>query len=308
MSGPAPGLAASGLTKWFGQVIALNDLSFTVDAPIVGLLGPNGAGKSTLIKLLVGQLRPSRGSVRLLGQRPWANRGLMARLGYCPEHDRFYEDLTAAGFVTVLTRLHGFSGREAARLAGEALERVGLADQAGRPVRSLSHGMRQRLKLAQALAHRPEVLVLDEPLSGMDPSNRGRTIEMLKFEADRGVTVVVSSHVLHELEAMTSQILLINRGRMVAEGQVRKIRELIDAHPHRIALAAGRPRELGRELLLHEDVVRVEIDAGRLIVETRSPDACYDRIGELAAQGDFQIRSMVSLDDNLEAVFRYLVQ
>jgi ABC-2 type transport system ATP-binding protein len=299
---------AIGLTKWYGQVIAVNDLSFTADAGIVGLLGPNGAGKSTLIKLLVGQLRPSSGRVLLGGQVPWANPSLTARLGYCPEHDRFYEDLSALDFVVVLTRLHGFGSARAEALSRAALERVDLTGQADKPVRALSHGMRQRLKLAQALAHRPQVLVLDEPLSGLDPIQRLRLISLLRAEAEAGTQVLVSSHVLHELEAMTDHILLINRGRMLAEGAVERIRALIDDHPHRIALTVDRARELGQVLLGHEDVVRVEVDGDRVVIETAAPDACYDRIGELACEGEFQIKAMVSLDDNLEAVFRYLVQ
>jgi len=299
---------AAGLCKWYGQVVALNDLGFAVDAPVLGLLGPNGAGKSTLLKLLTGQLRPSKGEVRLLGEVPWDNRRLMARLGYCPESDRFYEDMPALEFAALLTRLHGFRAPDAHRLARAALEQVELGEVAGRPIRSLSHGMRQRLKLAQALAHAPEVLVLDEPLSGLDPLQRARSIELLRDLGDRGVCVLISSHVLHELEAMTDHILLLHRGRLLAQGAVGRVRELIDAHPHRIALEAGRARELARALLAFEDVVRVEVDGARVVVETRSPDACYERIGELAASGAFELRSMLSLDDNMQAVFRYLVQ
>jgi len=167
--------------------------------------------------------------------------------------------------------------------------------------------MRQRLKLAQAVAHRPRVLVLDEPLTGLDPVQRARAIDLVREEAQAGVRVLVSSHVLHELEAMTDRIVLLHRGRLVAEGAVARIRDLIDAHPHRIALVADRPRPLGQELLAADDVVRVEVDDQRVIVETRQPDACYARIGRLAVEADFGIQEMVSLDDNLEAVFRYLV-
>ena len=301
-------LQAEGLVKWYGQIIAVNNLDFATDASIVGLLGPNGAGKSTLIKLLVGQLKPSKGNISLMGHKPWCNQALLAKLGYCPEHDRFYEDMSAAEFVTVLTRFHGYSQKQATDQAQVALQRLGLDEHAQKPIRNLSHGMRQRLKLAQAIAHKPRVLILDEPLSGMDPANRSQTIELLRQEADTGTFVLVSSHVLHELEAMTDHILLLNQGRMVAQGQVSKIRELIDAHPHRIALTCDRVRDLGRELLQYEDVVRIEVERSQLVVQTRDPDACYDRIGQLATNGEYQIQSMVSLDDNLQAVFRYLVK
>jgi ABC-2 type transport system ATP-binding protein len=232
----------------------------------------------------------------------------MAHLGYCPEHDRFYEDMSALGFVSILTRLHGFSTKDANRLAVEALDRVGLVEQSKKQVRKLSHGMRQRLKLAQAIAHHPDFLVLDEPLTGMDPLNRSRTIDLVRKEAARGVNVLVSSHVLHELEAMTDQIILLNQGRVVAEGQVQKIRKLIDKHPHRLSIKAEKPRDLGCELLKHEDVIRVKITKSELVVETDNPDVFYDRIGQLAEEGHYQIRSLVSMDDSMEAVFRYLVQ
>jgi ABC-2 type transport system ATP-binding protein len=299
---------STGLTKWFGQVIAVNDITFQSRAGIVGLLGPNGAGKSTLIKLLSGQLRPSKGEVRVSGQTPWGNRRLLSSLGYCPEHDRFYEDLTPLQFVSLLTRLHGYPADEARKLSGEALELVELTQKIDKPIRTLSHGMRQRLKVAQALAHQPGWLVLDEPLSGMDPVGRARMIRLFRNKAEEGTAVLVSSHVLHELEAMTTDILLLNKGRLLAQGQVQAIRELIDSHPHRIALQADRLRDLGRELLKYDDVVRVEVSGERIVVETRSPDTCYTRIGQLAAGGDFHVGSMVSLDDNLEAVFRYLVK
>ena len=305
---PKAFIQAEGLTKWFGQVIAVNDVSFESSVPILGLLGPNGAGKSTMIKLITGQLRPSKGSLRVRGETPWSNRRLLAGLGYCPEHDRFYEDMTPLQFVQVLTRLHGIDAARSRELAAAAIERCVLFAVRDRPIRTLSHGMRQKLKVAQAMAHRPRWLVLDEPLSGMDPVSRADMIRLFREEAESGVGVLVSSHVLHELEAMTSDILLINRGRLLAQGQVQSIRELIDEHPHRIALTADDPRALGRELLRHDDVARVEVEAGRVVVETRDPDACYDRIGELAASGSYPIHSLVSLDDNLEAVFRYLVK
>ncbi len=300
--------SAQGLAKWYGQVIALNDVSFEIQAPIVGLLGPNGAGKSSLIRLLTGQLRPSKGRVSVMGQAPFGNRMLLARMGYCPEHDRFYEQLTAYQFLEMLTRLYGVEAAGAARLADEALSRLDLTKQRDQVIFTLSHGMRQRLKVAQALAHQPDWLVLDEPFSGMDPIGRAKMIRLLRQQAEGGCRILLSSHVLHELEAVTSDILLLHQGRLLAKGMIQSIRRLIDEHPHRIALTAKNPRELGRELLKYEDVARVEIENDSLVVETRSPDACYDRIGELALAGGFQIKSMLSLDDNLESVFRYLVK
>jgi ABC-2 type transport system ATP-binding protein len=304
----AAAYSVSGVSKWFGQIIAINDLTLESNTPVVGLLGPNGAGKSTLIKLLTGQIRPSRGQVRVFGEDPWNNIKLMARLGYCPEHDRFYEDLTVLQFVALLTRLQGYAPDRAHELAQAAIEQLELDSKRDAPISTLSHGMRQKVKLAQAIAHKPDWLLLDEPLSGLDPVSRAKVIVQVRALAESGAMLLVSSHVLHELQAMTSDILLLNKGRLVAQGQVSEIRKMIDAHPHRIALSAARPRELGRELLKFDDVARVEVESERIVIETRSPDACYSRIGELAASGDFPIDAMYSLDDNLEAVFRYLVK
>jgi ABC-2 type transport system ATP-binding protein len=302
-------LSAQHLSKWFGQVMAVHDLTFDCHGSVVGLLGPNGAGKSTLMKLLTGQLRPSQGEVRLQGEAPWGNRRLLSWLGYCPEHDRFYEDLTPLQFVIFLVSLCGYDPDQARTMAQDALKLVLLEEEKWHaPIRTLSHGMRQKLKVAQALAHRPKILILDEPLSGMDPVGRAQMISLFRQQAQQGVWLLISSHVLHELESMTSQILLLNHGRMVALGDLHRIRELIDAHPHRIALTCDRPRALGQALLSFEDVCRVEVQPEGLIVETRVPDACYDRIGELAAGGEFAIRSMVSLDDNMESVYRYLIR
>ncbi len=301
-------IQAEGLSKWFGQVVAVNDISLDLQAPILGLLGPNGAGKSTLLKLLVGQLKPSRGRLRLMGQRPWSNPALMAQIGFCPEHDRFYENMRSAEFVESLCRLHGFSKAEARRRSDQALEQVGLEQRGAQPIHSLSHGMRQRLKVAQALAHQPRLLLLDEPLNGLDPAQRARIISLVRQLAEEGVGVLISSHVLHELEAMTRHILLLHHGRVLATGQVSAIRDLIDAHPHRIALDSADPRGLARELLSHEHVLRVNLSGARLEVETKNPDACFLAIGDLAADGHYGIQSLEGLDDNLEAVFRYLVK
>jgi len=301
-------LQLESVSKWYGQVIALNGIDCRSDVTILGLLGPNGAGKSSLLKLLVGLARPSRGRVRVFGQEPWRNRRLLADLGYCPEHHRLYEGLTALQFVTLLLQLNGYRAAQARQLAEAALERVELVGKRQAPLATLSHGMRQRVKLAQAVAHQPCWLALDEPLTGMDPLGRSLTIELVRQLADQGVRVIVSSHVLHELEALTSDILLLHRGQLLAQGPVARIRELIDEHPHRILLKCRQTRRLGQRLAGYQYVRRLEFDSGSLVVETDRPDEFYTLIGELAAGDDFVIEAMMSLDDNLEAVFRYLVK
>jgi ABC-2 type transport system ATP-binding protein len=302
-------VAAEHLSKWYGQVSGLNDVSVLVPPGITGLLGPNGAGKSTFMKLITGQLRPSKGQVRVLGEPIWANPALFQRIGFCPEQDAFYDRMTGREWVTALAGLHGFDERTAADAAARAIAAVELTEAADRKIGSYSKGMRQRIKLAQAIAHEPELLILDEPLSGMDPLMRRRTVKQIKEWARAGTSVLVSSHILHEIESMTSNIVLINNGRIVAEGDVHQIRDLIDEHPHTVSIRTAQAHAVARELLADEGVVSVRFDPGGLVVETARPDAFYARVTDLAASGRFgPIDEITSPDDNLQAVFRYLVK
>jgi ABC-2 type transport system ATP-binding protein len=302
-------IATEHLSKWYGQVSGLNDVTVTVPGGITGLLGPNGAGKSTFMKLVTGQLRPSAGAVRVFGESIWGNPAQYARLGFCPEQDAFYERMTGLEWVTALARLHGMSPDVAEAAARRALETVDLLDAADRKIGAYSKGMRQRVKLAQAIAHDPELLILDEPLSGMDPIMRRRTIRVIKEWGRAGKSVVVSSHILHEIEAMTSTILLIHNGRILAEGNVYQIRALIDEHPHTVSIRAADPRALARRLLMEEDISSLRFEPGAVVVETPRPDAFYARLTALAASGeDGAIEEVTSPDDNLQAVFTYLVK
>jgi ABC-2 type transport system ATP-binding protein len=303
----SPNIVCENLARWYGEVVALSDLSFSSSEPLLGLLGPNGAGKSTLIKIMVGLLRPSRGKISIMGEPPRGNLRLLGGLGYVPEHHRFYPELTPRQFLLALLELNGYRGQSAEKLALEALEKTGLSARMHSPIGSLSHGMRGRLKIAQAIAHRPRWLVLDEPLNGLDPIGRLEMSQLMKELAHQGAWLVVSSHILHEIEALTSEILVINKGRLLAQGNMARVRELIDSHPHRIMIKTPQPRELGREMVLWPHLSRLEFESGGLVAETRQPDEFYDSMGQLAAAGEFSIEAMVSLDDNLEAVFRYLV-
>jgi ABC-2 type transport system ATP-binding protein len=296
-------------SKWYGNVIGLNKLSLRIPAGVTGLLGPNGAGKSTLLQLATGQLRPSQGTVRVLGQKVWDNPALNRLIGLCPEQDAFYEWMTGSDFVRTCARLSGMNRRAAAAAADEAIARVGMTEHMNRAIRGYSKGMRQRTKLAQALVHSPRVLFLDEPLTGTDPVARRDMIDVIRGLAADGCSVLVSSHVLHEVQALTASIILLHRGRLVAEGNVRDIRDLIDKHPHRIVLVGDRPRALAARLAEYDDVVGIEFmdrESG-LRVETRQPDAFYARLPGLATEGGMALREVFSEDDNLEAVFKYLV-
>jgi ABC-2 type transport system ATP-binding protein len=306
----APIVQASHLSKWYGQIIGLNDVTVTIPAGITGLLGPNGAGKSTFLKLITGQLRPSKGDISILGEPIWGNPAIYARIGFCPEQDAFYERMTGLEWVGALLRLNGRGERESRDEARRALEAVDLLDAADKKIGAYSKGMRQRVKMAQALAHDPELLILDEPLSGLDPLARRRAIRLVKEWARSGKSIIVSSHVLHEIESMTSNILLINQGRILAEGNVHQIRDLIDNHPHTVSIRADDPRALAREFLAADDVLslRFEHDAV-LVVQTATPDAFYARLTTLAAGGHLgAIHEVTSPDDNLQAVFQYLVK
>ena len=243
-----------GVSKWYGNVIGLNKFSVRIGPGITGLLGPNGAGKSTMLQLATGQLRASQGEVRVLGHRTWNNAALMRHIGLCPEQDAFYEWMTGLDFVGTCARLTGMAPRAARAAAERAIAQVGMTEDMRRGIRGYSKGMRQRIKLAQALVHEPRVLFLDEPFSGTDPVARRDLIAVIRGLGESGRSVVVSSHVLHEVEALTRNIILLHRGRLVAEGRIEQIRDLIDGHPHRIVLVTDDYRALAARLVRWEDV------------------------------------------------------
>jgi len=302
-------IVADRVSKWYGKVVGINDFTVSIGPGVTGLLGPNGAGKSTFIKLLVGALRPSKGKLEVLDQQIWGNRRLLTRIGYCPEHDGIYEDLTGREFVTFMARLAGMSPPEAAERAEAVLEQMGLGKAAHRLLREYSKGMRQRAKLAQALVHDPELLLFDEPLTGCDPLARAQITQMIKTAGQAGKIVIVSSHILHEIESMTSEIVLLYKGQVLAEGNIYRIRDMIDEHPHQIRVECDRPRELGQQLVLSPEIRAVEFpDEGTLVLETHQPDACYPLIPKLALAAGIKIRSLTSPDNNLQAVFEYLTQ
>jgi ABC-2 type transport system ATP-binding protein len=297
---------AERLNRWYGRVIALNDVSLSVPEGVTGLLGPNGAGKTTLMRIIAGLMRQSSGSIEVLGARPWDNPELQSRTGYCPEHDGFFEGLTGRDFVESLARLRGV--RDVRAASGAALDRVRLGPASDRRIVTYSRGMRQRLKLAQALVHRPSLLILDEPLTGCDPVVRQELVALVRSLAVEGVSVIVSSHVLHEIEQLTRRIVLVHRGRLVAAGDVETIRGLIDRHPHAVDLVTSRPRDLAAALAKEPSVVGIEVSERSVRARTPSPDAFYARLPGLAVEAGLEIEEIGSPDDSLEAVFRYLTE
>jgi ABC-2 type transport system ATP-binding protein len=307
-----PIVTTEHVSKWYGQVIGLNDVTVSVPPGVTGLLGPNGAGKSTFMKLITGQLRPSKGDVKVLGEPIWRNPHLYFQIGFCPEQDAFYDRMTGLEWVTALVRLNGLTDKEAGEAAHRALAMVDLLEAAGKKIGAYSKGMRQRVKMAQALVHDPQLLILDEPLAGMDPIGRRKTIRLIRDWGRAGKSIIVSSHILHEIESMTSNILLINNGRILAEGDVHQIRELIDEHPHTVYVRAAEPRRIAREFInadTGDDVRSLRFEEGAVVVETGKPDAFYARLTDMAASGEFgPIEEVTSPDDNLQAVFQYLVK
>jgi ABC-2 type transport system ATP-binding protein len=304
-----PVIEFDSVSKWYGHVIGLNNLSLQLWPGVTGLLGPNGSGKSTLLQLATGQLRPSQGIVRVLGYRPWNNPPLYRVIGLCPEQDAFFEWMTGREFLTNCALLDGLGPQGARQAAVRALEAVGMTEHADRPIRGYSKGMRQRVKLAAALVHDPFVLFLDEPLSGTDPVARRDLIDLIVAWGREGRTVLFASHIFHEVQAVTRNIVLLNRGRLVAVGDVRQIRDLIDTHPHRIVVRSPNARALAAKLVRSDDVVGIEFrrDDGAIVVETRRPDLFYRRLPHLALEADTPIDEVYSDDDNMEAVFKYLV-
>lgn len=301
-------LEARSMTKLYGPVIGVNDVTLDLEPGVIGLLGPNGAGKSTLIKLLIGQLRPTEGSVKVLGESPWNNQRLFARIGICPEQDSFYDEMSGLEFVTRLARISGLGARAKER-AEFALERTGSTEFMHRKIGEYSKGMRQRTKVAQAIVHEPEFLILDEPLTGTDPTCRRSIMNLIGELGALGMSILVASHVLHEVEAMTDQFVLVYGGRVLASGKVREIRSLMNEFPHRITIRCADAKVLAHALVreLSIDGVEIDVDRGELVVLTKEPGAFYGGLPAVAKASGVAVSELVSADDTLEAVFNYLV-
>jgi ABC-2 type transport system ATP-binding protein len=299
-------VVADHVSKWYGHVLGVSDVSWNLGGGIVGLLGPNGAGKSTLIKMMAGLLRPSRGSLTVFGSSPFDDVNVRRRIGYAPEHEKTWDELTPLELVTAMAELAGVPASESHRAATKAIAEMGMSDAQGRRIKGFSKGMRQRTKLATAIAHDPDFILLDEPLTGVDPMARIDIVERIRKLAQSGKTVVISSHVLYEIEALTSEIVVIYRGQVLAEGNVYEIRKLIDRHPHRIRIDCDKPHVIGSALAAADHVARIAFERGAIVVETRDPDRCYDQLSDIVLAGGVAISAMTSPDNNLGAVFEYL--
>ena len=302
----APAITLTGVSKWYGDVLAVNEVSGEFGPGVTGLLGPNGAGKSTLLKVITGMLAPSLGEVTLLGEPPFDNAKVMRRVGLVPEQDAVYPGATARQMVTYLTRLQGYSAGEARSRAERALDRVGLTPAMNRSVQGYSKGMRQRMKLAQALTSDPEVLVLDEPMNGLDPIARRDMTRLIRDLGEGGCAVIVSSHILHEVEGMTRRILLLDHGRLVADGTIEEIREDLSDRPLAVHVECADVRAIAKGLVTLDGVRRIDLGAQSVDVLTVRPDGLFRELARLSAEESTSIRRYGPTDETLEAVFRYL--
>ncbi|KQC14009.1 MAG: hypothetical protein APR63_06520 [Desulfuromonas sp. SDB] len=304
----SPVVEVDKLSKWYGNILGIVDVSLTIGAGIKGLLGPNGAGKSTFLKLITGQLKPNIGTVKIFGLPLPSNPQLLTRVGYCPEYDSYYREMTGFEFIYSLVKLSGYDSRESVDKANQALVEVGLEERAGDLIKHYSLGMRQRLRIAQSIAHHPDLLILDEPLKGVDPIWRNKIINIIKSYQQQGKTVIVSSHILHEIEAMTEDIILINQGKVFAEGDIHYIRDLIKSHPHKIYVKTEESRKMAGGLINREEVLSINFSDQGLMVETLDRDKLLDLIAQLIIEKNIEVKELTSPDDNLQAVFKYLTE
>jgi ABC-2 type transport system ATP-binding protein len=306
----APLLLFERVSKWYGPVIGVNQVTLELRSGITGLVGSNGAGKSTLLRLATGQLRPDLGRVQVRGRDAWSAEAKQC-VGYCPETDAFYEEMSGRQFVEAMTQLCGYPRREAVRRAGAALELVEMHGRAERKLRGYSKGMRQRIKLAQALVHDPQLLVLDEPLSGIDPVGRQDFIGLFRRLAVEGKCLIVSSHELEELEKLTDHVAIMARGRIAAVGTLAEIRELLDNHPFAIRVECADcddPRGLAKVILGLRDVEGVEFgDGGGVVIRARNPRRFFHEFAGLVLEENLDVRRLETLDDSAQAILGYLL-
>ncbi|MGE5691571.1 MAG: ABC transporter ATP-binding protein [Pseudomonadota bacterium] len=302
-----PVVAVDAVTKWYGSLVAVNDVSFDVRPGITGLLGPNGAGKTTLLKLISGLAAPSQGRVSVLGSDPRHNRDVYRRIGVMSEHEATYEILTGRQLVELAARLH--SVRDVRGAARTAIAAVDMADAAGRRVATYSRGMKQRIKLAAAFVHDPELLILDEPLTGADPRHRVEFQELLHRLGDEGRTILVSSHILEEVETLAGRVLLVVNGKLAAEGDHHAIRAALDERPYHVKVVCSAPRKLAAALVGLDAVDSVQVgEDGDVVLLSRNVAAVQQSLPALAHDLSIRLTRVEPLDDSLESVFEYLVE
>jgi ABC-2 type transport system ATP-binding protein len=305
----APSLRFEDVSKFYGEVLGVNRVTLTLEPGIIGLVGPNGSGKTTLMNLATGLLRPTQGRVDILGipiDRPEL---LFQRVGYCTQFDSFPRRISGYQFIYSYLRIHGYDHAEADRMTWRSLERVKLTDAAGRRIDGYSKGMRQRVKLAQAISHDPQVLVLDEPLNGLDPMARAEVIAVFQELAERGRHVIISSHILHEVDMISDRVVLLSSGYVVAEGDIDGVRTEMEDHPIQVLVRCDRPSEVASALFQQDHLVEALLneDGGGLLVRTRSADSFYRQFNQIVLERDISVQTVTVADSDVRAVYQYLI-
>ena len=297
------------VSKFYGEILGVNRVNLQIAPGITSLVGPNGAGKSTLMNLMTGLLRPTRGSINLLGIPTDQPERLFRKVGYCTQFDSFPRGVTGREFIISFLLVHGFGRKQANDLAQVAIERVNLVEAADRKVAAYSKGMRQRIRLAQSIAHQPAVLILDEPLNGLDPMVRAETIALFRKLASDGLHLIISSHILHEVDMMSDRVVLLNNGYIVAEGNIHGVRDEMEEHPMQILIRCDQPAKLAAYVFAQDHVVeaRLHDDRRGLFVKTRDADRFYLMLNRAVAEGEVNVESVAPVDDDLSAVYQYLI-
>lgn len=302
-----PTIRVKNISRWYGEVLGINKVSVDIHPGITGLVGPNGSGKSTLMNIICGTLRAGQGGVTIFGEPTWNNPSARRRVGYCSQVDHFYENFTGLEFLESILALHGRGRAWARETASMAIDRVAMTQDAGRKIRVYSKGMRQRIKVALALAHDPEVLVLDEPFNGLDPVGRREMMELFKEYAEQGRTILLSSHILHEIERMTDRVLMMSNGYVLAEGEVGHVRDLLKHHPFKVFIRCDRPRRLAALMLEEDGVSQVHIEDERsMTLSTFDPDGFYLRLNDLIHDHEFEVDVVTLADENVQSIYHYL--
>ena len=297
------------VSKFYGEILGVNRINLQIEPGITSLVGPNGSGKTTLMNLMTGLIKPTRGEVTILGSRTSNPEELFRKVGYCSQFDSFPRGLSGYEFIRSYLLVHGYSAAEAQDMSWRALHRVDLLEAAHRKVGAYSKGMRQRVRLAQSIAHSPAVMILDEPLNGLDPIARAETMRLFKQLAGEGLHLIISSHILHEVNTMSDSVILLNSGYVVAEGEISGVRSEMEEHPMQILIRCDRPTALAARVFEQDSVVEARIHKDRhgLFVKTRDADAFYLLLNRIVTESDLNVESVSPVDDDLLAVYQYLI-
>lgn len=297
------------VSKFYGEVLGINRVSLAIHPGITGLVGPNGSGKSTLMNLMTGLLKPTRGCLEVLGHRPENTEEVFRLVGYCTQYDSFPKGFSGWNFIYYFLLVHGYTHQEAQERTARALNRVNLVDAAHRKVAGYSKGMRQRIKLAQAIAHDPTVLVLDEPLNGLDPMARAEVIALFREFASEGRHIIVSSHILHEVDMISDRVIMLNGGYVVAEGDIQSVRSEMPEHPIQVLVRCSQPGTLASRLFEMDHIVEVKVqaDSRGILVRTRDANEFYKRLNTAILETGVEVEAVMPADEDVHSVYQYLI-